>query len=64
MVQILSENLTKRNVIVWIFLESSQREKMLHEPKRNDTPLTALVQSIPEQRAFDLYLCYVRCLLV
>lgn len=36
---------------------------MLHEPKRNDTPLTALVQSIPEKRAFDLYLCYVRCCL-
>lgn len=37
---------------------------MLHESNRNNTALTALEQLIAKQRAFDLYLPYVRYLFV
>lgn len=37
--------------------------KIANEPSRNDTCLAALVQIIPKQKAFNLYLSDVRYLL-
>lgn len=37
--------------------------KIANEPSRNDMCLTALVQIIPKQKAFNLYLPDVRYLL-
>jgi len=53
--QIVSESLTRRKGVVGKFLARLQRE-VLHEPSRNDTPLTALVQFISKQR-FLIFVC-------